>query len=76
MKIGDLVRVVGVPENLPDDAPPGEFSVKAVFERSLDSVFPIIDITPHGLVELQVGEAVGVESYLHSIWIEPEFLAS
>jgi hypothetical protein len=74
MKIGDLVRVIGIPDNLSDDADPGKFSTKAVFERSVGSVYPIIDITTEGLVELQVGEAVGVEPYLHSIWLEPEFL--
>jgi hypothetical protein len=76
MKIGDLVRVIGIPEDLSEDAPPGGLSTKAVFEQSMGWVFPIIDITPEGLVELEVGEAVGVEPYLHSIWLEPEFLTA
>ena len=74
MKIGDVVRVIGIPENLSEDAPGGEMSMKAVFEHSIGATFPIVDITPEGLVELEVGEAVSVASYLHSIWIEPEFL--
>ncbi len=41
-------------------------------ELSLGRTFAIADITSHGLLELEVGEVVGVASYLHSIWIEPD----
>ncbi|MDQ0471613.1 hypothetical protein [Labrys wisconsinensis] len=43
-----------------------------MFELSLGRTFAIADITSHGLLELEVGEVVGVASYLHSIWIEPD----
>ena len=67
MKIGDVVRVIGVPVNLPEPA-------RMVFERSVGRIFSVVDVTPEGLIELEVGEAVGMKPYLHSIWIEPEHL--
>jgi hypothetical protein len=70
MKVGDLVRVVAVPARLPKDSP----DTKLVFERSVGHIFPIIDITADGQVELEVGEVMGVLACLHSIWIESECL--
>jgi hypothetical protein len=69
VKPGDLVRVVAIPLRLPDSA-----ETKLVFERCVGHIFPIIDVTAHGHVELEVGEVVGGAAYLHSIWIEPECL--
>ncbi len=77
MKIGDLVRVVTVPDGLNEWAydDPEYPDTKTVFQRCIGSTFPVIDVTAEGLIELEVGEAMGVDSYLHSIWIEPEHLA-
>ena len=72
MKKGDLVRIVGMPPGLTDD--PSGLETRTVFERSVGLVFPIADITEYGHIELEVGEVMGLESYLHSIWIEPEYL--
>jgi hypothetical protein len=69
MKPGDLVRVVALSPHIPDDA-----ESKLVFEHSVGRTFPIIDIAADGLVELEVGEVMGVLACLHSIWIEPECL--
>jgi hypothetical protein len=69
MKPGDLVRVAALPPRIPDEP-----ESKLVFERSIGRTFPVIGITEHGLVELEVGEVMGVSAYLHSIWIEPECL--
>jgi hypothetical protein len=63
------VRVVAIPPRLPDGA-----ETRLVFERCVGLTFPVIDITPHGHVELEVGEVMGVPAYLHSIWIEPDCL--
>ena len=75
MKIGDKVRVIGIPEDLPDN----EMQTKQIFELCLGRVFPIEDLKqveglPYELVELLVGEVVGEADYLHSIYIEPEFI--
>ena len=71
MKIGDLIRVVSVPDGLPEDDPATDRWMKTIFEPCVGHSFPIIDLT-NGLIELEVGEVMGVESYLHSIWIEPD----
>ena len=65
MKIGDRVEVVAVPGSLPSG-----MGTQALFEACVGRVFPIAGID-NGLLELQVGEVVGEEAYMHSIWIEP-----
>jgi len=75
MKVGDKVRVVGTPKSLPGN----DKQTKQIFELCLDRIFPIKDIKqveglPYELVELLVGEVVGEADYMHSIWVEPEFL--
>jgi hypothetical protein len=72
MKIGDLVRVIGLASGLEDD--PDGLPTKTVFERSVGRTFPVVGFDECGYVELEVGAVIGVESYLHSIWIEPEHL--
>jgi hypothetical protein len=64
MKTGDRVEVVAVPKLLP-----AGMGTQALFEACVGHVFPIAGIE-NGLLELQVGEVVGEESYMHSIWIE------
>jgi hypothetical protein len=65
MKIGDQVEVVAVPRSLPSG-----MGTQALFEACLGRIFPVAAID-NGLLELHVGEVVGEESYMHSIWIEP-----
>jgi drug/metabolite transporter (DMT)-like permease len=65
MKIGDQVEVVAVPGSLP-----AGIGTQALFEACVGRVFPIEDVDDNGLLELHVGEVVGEESYMHSIWIE------
>jgi hypothetical protein len=67
MKIGDRVEVVAVPESLPSG-----MGTQALFEACVSRVFPIASINENGLLELHVGEVVGEESYIHSIWIETD----
>ena len=65
MKIGDQVEVVAVPEFLPSG-----MGTQALFEACVGRIFSIQSIDQNGLLELEVGEVVGEESYMHSIWIE------
>ena len=67
MKIGDRVEVVSVPGSLPSG-----MGTQALFEACVGRVFPIAGIDDNGLLELNVGEVVGEESYIHTIWIEAD----
>ena len=70
MKKGDLVRIVRVPPGLRDDL---DLSTKSLFDLCIGRVFPIVEVRD-GLIELHVGEVVASASYMHSIYIEPEYL--
>ena len=65
MKIGDRIEVIAVPQALPVG-----MGTQALFQNCLGNVFPVQGIDENGLLELHVGEIVGEESYMHSIWIE------
>ena len=67
MKIGDRIEVVAVPGSLPSG-----MGTQALFEACVGRVFPIAGIDDNGLLELHVGEVVGEETYMHSIWIEAD----
>ena len=76
MKTGDKIRIVRLPDGLKDD---DEFQTKSLFEGCLGRTFPIVGIQPvpeigSELLELQVGEVVGEPAYMHSIWIERDFV--
>ena len=68
MKIGDKVRIVALPEGLPDG-----MGTRALFVDCLNRVFPIAGIEGN-LVELEVGEMRGEAAYMQSIWIEKDFV--
>jgi len=75
VKVGDKVRVIGIPENLPDN----DIGTRQVFELCVGRTFPVEDVRrveglDHDVIELLVGEVVGEPDYMHSIYIEPEFL--
>jgi hypothetical protein len=72
LKIGDSVQVVGIPAGLRDET-------KSLFELCIGRVFPIVGMVPVAetggeLLELHVGEIKGEAPYIHSIWIENEFV--
>ncbi len=69
MKIGDLVRVVSVPETVRDS---DRFKTRSALERCLGRIFPVMGINEYGLIQIDIGEAVGKPTYMDSIWIEPE----
>jgi hypothetical protein len=70
MKVGDRVRVTSIPPVLPDDP---ELRTKHLFELCVGRVFPIA-VLQGELLELEVGEVMGEPAYMHSIWIEPQFV--
>jgi hypothetical protein len=76
MKIGDTVRLIGIPPNIEDDQ---ELHTRTLFENCLGKAFPIValeavDGLPHLLVRLDVGHVLGRATYLDTIWVEPEYL--
>ena len=75
MKIGDLVRVIGIPDGLPDN----DMDTKRIFELCVGCAFPVQELTAvedleYELIKLHVGAVVGEPDFMHSIWIEPEFV--
>jgi hypothetical protein len=76
MKIGDRVRLIGIPPNLKDDE---DLKTRSLFETCLGKSFPIADFKSveglsYQLVQLDVGHVWGKPEYMESIWVEPEYL--
>lgn len=67
MQIGDKVEIVTIPADLPEN----DLETRSLFQACIGRIFPIVGFQDH-LLELEVGEVLGRESYMHSIWIEPE----
>jgi len=76
MKVGEWVRVIGIPPNLTDDE---DLKTRTLFENCVGKVFRIealhnVEGLPFPLVELRVGHVLGKEPSADSIWVEPEHL--
>jgi hypothetical protein len=76
VKIGDKVKLIGIPAGLKDDE---DLQTRSLFERCLGETFVVAGLEtpeglPHQLVQLDVGHVVGRASYLETIWVEPEYL--
>jgi hypothetical protein len=76
VNVGDRVRVVSVPPNLPEDS---QLQTRSLFERCVGKVFVIVSTKrqpgmTHDLIELEVGALTGLEPAMESIWIESEHL--
>lgn len=76
MNLGDTVRVIGVPPNLKDDE---HLKTRTLFEKCVGKEFVVAGIEqpegfPSRLVRLDVGHVVGEEPFLHTIWIEEEYI--
>ena len=69
MKVGDRVRWIGLPENLPEHE---SLPTRATFERCLGQVFITLALNEIGWVELNIESVTG--SVNETIWVEPEFL--
>ena len=67
MKLGDKVRLVGLPEGL-EDYP--HFPTKATFQRCLG--FTVTALTDEGTLELPIGSVTGNPG--EKIYVKPEFL--
>jgi hypothetical protein len=66
MNIGDKVRVLRVPADLPKD----NQQLVTLFRGCVGKTFPIVKFDD-GLVELHVGEVFGKPAEHHQIWLEP-----
>ncbi|CCB67878.1 MULTISPECIES: hypothetical protein [unclassified Hyphomicrobium] len=65
MKIGDKVRVLGVPDGVPKD----NKQLMTLFRGCVGKTFPIVKFDD-GLVELHVGEVFGKSAEHHQIWLD------
>jgi hypothetical protein len=74
MMVGDRVRVIGVPADLPASDAAAGIPLRMLFEHCVGRVFPIVGITDIGWVEFEVGEVIGLDACKHSIWLESEFV--
>jgi hypothetical protein len=74
VKIGDRVRLVAVPDELPPDDEPGALDTISLFRRCLGSVFPVDGLNELGYTELEMGEVNGRPPYMEWIWVEPRCL--
>ena len=76
MTVGDRVRLVGIPPDLPNDE---KLQTRQLFEKCLGQTFTIagldaVDGLPYRLVRLDVGHILGQASYRQTIWVEPQYL--
>jgi hypothetical protein len=76
MKTGDTVTLVGIPPNLQDDK---ELQTRTLFEKCLGRSFVIaaverFDGVPYPLAKIDVGHVIDEEPWMHSIWVELEYL--
>ena len=76
VKVGDRVRLIGIPPDVKDD---GRLQSRALFEKCLGKIFEVaglenVDGLPFQVVRLDVGNIVGKELYMETIWVEPEYL--
>jgi len=76
MKVGDRVKLIGIPPDVTDDH---ELQTRSLFQKCLGQYFVISEIeTVEGLsyplAKLNVGQMVGGSSELHAIWVEERYL--
>ncbi len=62
------VRVIAIPPGLPQD----DLNTPELFAKCLGHSFEVVGQNGE-LLELAVGEVMGVEPFIHSIWIEPQY---
>lgn len=78
MKIGDKVKVIGIPPDLPVDIT-GELNTQETFHKAVGKIFKIKGFY-HApeinkiLLELHVGKLSNQSSYMDTIYIEEEFV--
>ena len=70
MKIGDKVRLVGIPAGVPEGD--SDLPTKKRFEQCLGRVFEIIGFNEIGWAEIEITPVTGSPG--EALWVEPEFL--
>ena len=68
MKMGAKVRVIGVPDGLPDSP---EMATKTIFLRCVGREFVIAGFNQYGMAEINIESVTG--SLGETIWIERFF---
>jgi hypothetical protein len=76
VKAGDTVKLIGIPVNLLDYE---RLQTRTLFEKCLGKTFVVVSVdsfegVPFQLAQLQVGHVIGEKPFVHSIWVEEEFL--
>jgi hypothetical protein len=76
VKAGDTAKLIGIPPNLRDA---GEMQTRTLFEKCLGQSFVIVAVesvegVPYPLAKLDVGHVIGEEPWMHTIWVETEYL--
>jgi hypothetical protein len=76
MKAGDTVRLIGIPRDMRDD---DKMQTRTLFEECLGKTFTVLGMddfegVPFKLAKLDVGHVIGEKSYMHTIWVEEEYL--
>ncbi len=76
MRIGDKVRLTGIPSDIHDDE---KLQTRTLFEKCLGQTFTVVGLDsveglPYQLIRLDVGHVIGKAPYLETIWVEPEYL--
>lgn len=76
MLIGDQVRLIGIPPKPTDNK---KSSTLTLFQKCLGKTFVIrgvhnVDRLAYPLIQLDVGHIIGIEDYMESIYVEPEYL--
>jgi hypothetical protein len=76
VRIGDKVRLIGIP---PDAHDGKELQTRTLFEKCLGEIFTVagletVEGLPYQLVKLDVGGVLGKAPCLETIWVEPEYL--
>jgi hypothetical protein len=76
VKIGDKVRLIGIPPDAHDEE---ELRTRTLFEKCLGKTFTVagletVEGLPNQLVQLDVGHVLGKAPYLETIWVETEYL--
>ncbi|HEX3741663.1 MAG TPA: hypothetical protein VHV29_18340 [Terriglobales bacterium] len=69
MKLGDQVRIIGMPDGL-EESP--DFSTRSTFEKCLGHEFVVASFNQFGMAELEIQSITG--NFGESIWVEPKFL--
>ena len=59
---------MAIPPRLPND----DLQTRTVFEKCIGQTFDVVG-EKDDLLELEVGVVMGVEPYMHSIWIEKAY---